>query len=59
VVIGGVLFGAVHLLLSGGLTSMVFATTFGFILAAGYERTENLTVPIIAHAGYWLVFVPL
>lgn len=59
VVIGGVLFGAIHLLLSGGLTSMVLTTIFGLILAAGYERTENLTVPIVAHATYWLVFVPL
>ena len=59
VVIGGVLFGAMHLLLSGGLASMALTTIFGLILAAGYERTENMAVPIVAHATYWLVFVPL
>lgn len=58
VLVGGLLFGGMHLLF-GGLDSLLLTTTFGFLLAAGYERTENLVVPIMAHAGYWLFFLPL
>ncbi|ESP89700.1 CPBP family intramembrane glutamic endopeptidase [Candidatus Halobonum tyrrellensis] len=59
VLVGGFLFGVMHLLIStGGIVSILFTSFFGILLAAGYERTENLTVPIMAHAGYWLVFLP-
>ncbi|WP_276682393.1 hypothetical protein [Haloquadratum walsbyi] len=36
----------------------MFTSIFGVLAAAGYERTENLIVPIMAHAGYWLMFSP-
>jgi len=57
VLVGGFLFGAIHLFLSGGLASLLLTSIFGVLLAAGYERTNNLVVPIIAHAGYWLMFI--
>ena len=56
VLVGGFLFGAIHLFLSGGLASLLLTSIFGVLLAAGYERTNNLVVPIMAHAGYWLIF---
>jgi CAAX amino terminal protease family. len=59
VLVGGLLFGGMHFLLSGGVISLLFTSIGGVLLAAGYERTDNLTVPILAHAGYWLVFVPM
>ena len=58
VLVGGLLFGGMHLLF-GGLVSLLLTTIFGLLLAASYERTENLVVPIMAHVGYWLFFVPL
>jgi membrane protease YdiL (CAAX protease family) len=58
VVVGGLLFGGIHLFFSGGPASLLFTSIFGLLLAAGYERTENLSVPIMAHAGYWLMFTP-
>lgn len=57
VLVGGFLFGGIHLFLSGGLASLLLTSIFGVLLAAGYERTNNLVVPIIAHAGYWLMFI--
>ncbi|ESS10017.1 MAG: putative metal-dependent membrane protease [uncultured archaeon A07HN63] len=59
VLVGGLLFGGMHIFLSRGLLSFLFTSIFGVLVAAGYERTENLTVPIMAHAGYWLIFSPL
>lgn len=59
VLVGGLLFGGMHFFLSGGVISLLFTSIGGVLLAAGYERTDNLTVPILAHAGYWLVFVPM
>ena len=59
ILVGGLLFGGMHLFLSGGLVSVLLLTILGLLLAAGYERTENLIVPIMAHAGYWLFFIPL
>lgn len=59
VLVGGLLFGGMHLFLSGGLASLLLTTIFGLLVAASYERTKNLVVPIMAHAGYWLLFVPL
>ena len=56
VLVGGFLFGGMHIFLSGGLVSLLFTSIFGVLAAAGYERTENLTVPIMAHAGHWLMF---
>ncbi|MDB2283179.1 CPBP family intramembrane metalloprotease (plasmid) [Halorubrum ezzemoulense] len=56
VLVGGFLFGGMHLFLSGGLGSLLLTSIFGVLLAAGYERTNNLVVPIMAHAGYWLIF---
>ncbi len=58
VLFGGFLFGGMHLFVSGGFVSLLFTSISGALLAAGYERTKNLIVPIIAHAGYWLVFIP-
>ena len=58
VLVGGLLFGGMHIFLSGGLISLLFTSIFGVLAAAGYERTENLIVPIMAHAGYWLMFSP-
>jgi membrane protease YdiL (CAAX protease family) len=58
VLVGGLLFGGMHLFLSGGVVSLLLTSIFGFLAAGGYERTENLTVPIMAHAGHWLMFVP-
>jgi hypothetical protein len=58
VLVGGLLFGAMHLLLQAGVVSLLLTSIFGFLLAGGYERTENLSVPIMAHAGYWLIFTP-
>jgi len=57
VLVGALLFGGMHLVFSG--VSGVLTTILGVLLAAGYERTENLTVPILAHAGYWLLWIPL
>ena len=57
VLVGGFLFGAIHLFFSGGLASLLLTSIFGVLLAAGYERTNNLVVPIMAHAGYWLMFI--
>ena len=59
VLIGGLLFGGMHLFLSGGVVSLLLTSIFGVLAAGGYERTENLTVPIIAHAGHWLMFTPI
>jgi membrane protease YdiL (CAAX protease family) len=59
VLVAGLLFGGMHLFLSGGVVSMLLTSIFGILAAAGYERTENLTVPIMAHAGHWLIFAPL
>ncbi|WP_256948914.1 CPBP family intramembrane glutamic endopeptidase [Halorubrum ezzemoulense] len=56
VLVGGFLFGGMHLFFSGGLGSLLLTSIFGVLLAAGYERTNNLVVPIMAHAGYWLIF---
>jgi membrane protease YdiL (CAAX protease family) len=56
VLVGGFLFGAMHLFLQGGVVSLLLTSIFGVLLAAGYERTNNLVVPIMAHAGYWLIF---
>ena len=55
VVVSGLLFGGIHLFLSAGVVSMITTTMFGFILGASYERTSNLTVPIMIHAGYWML----
>ncbi len=59
VLVGGLLFGGMHLFISGGLVSLLLTTIFGVLVAASYERTENLVVPIMAHAGYWLLFTPM
>lgn len=58
VLVGGLLFGGMHFFVSGGVDSLLFTSIAGVLLAAGYERTENLSVPILAHAGHWLVFAP-
>jgi membrane protease YdiL (CAAX protease family) len=55
VLVGALLFGGMHVFLSGGVVSLLFTSIFGAILGAAYERTENLAVPIIAHAGHWLL----
>jgi len=59
VLVGGLLFGGIHLFLSGGVVSLLLTSIFGVLAAGGYERTENLTVPIMAHAGHWLMFTPI
>lgn len=59
VLVSGLLFGCMHLFLSGGVVSLLLTSIFGVLAAAGYERTENLTVPILMHAGHWLLFSPL
>ncbi|MGQ3330692.1 lysostaphin resistance A-like protein [Halorubrum sp. FL23] len=59
VLVGGLLFGGMHSFLSGGLVSLLLTTILGLLVAASYERTKNLVVPIMAHAGYWLLIVPL
>ena len=59
VVIGGLLFGVMHLFLSGGIVSMLLTSIFGVLAASAYERSKNLTVPIMAHAGHWLVFTAI
>jgi len=48
-----------HLFLSGGFVSILFTSILGVLAAGAYERTKNLTVPIMAHAGYWLMFLPI
>ena len=58
VLVGGLLFGGMHLFLSGGVVSLLLTSIFGFLVAGGYERTKNLIVPIMAHAGHWLMFAP-
>lgn len=58
VLVGGLLFGGMHLFLSGGVVSLLLTSIFGFLAAGSYERTENLTVPIMAHACHWLLFAP-
>lgn len=55
VVVSGLLFGGIHLFLSAGVVSVITTVMFGFILGASYERTSNLTVPIMIHAGYWML----
>jgi len=59
VLIGGLLFGGIHLFLSGGVVSILFTSILGVLAAGAYEQTKNLTVPIMAHAGYWLMFLPI
>ena len=59
VLIGGLLFGGMHLFLSGGFVSILFTSILGVLAAGAYERTKNLTVPIMAHAGYWLAFTAI
>ena len=59
VLIGGLLFGGIHLFLSGGIVSILLTSILGVFAASAYERTKNLTVPIMAHAGYWLMFTPI
>jgi membrane protease YdiL (CAAX protease family) len=59
VLVSGVLFGGMHLFLSGGLESMVLTTAGGFVFAVSYEWTRNLLVPIVIHATYWLMFAPI
>ena len=59
VIIGGLLFGGIHLFFSGGVVSILLTSILGVLAASAYERTKNLTVPIMAHAGYWLVFIPI
>ncbi|ELZ39698.1 hypothetical protein C463_16681 [Halorubrum californiense DSM 19288] len=56
VLVSALLFGGIHVFLSGGFVSLLFTSIFGLILGAAYERTENLAVPILTHAGFWLVF---
>jgi membrane protease YdiL (CAAX protease family) len=58
VLVGGLLFGGMHLFLSGGIVSLLLTSIFGVLVAGSYERTQNLTVPIMAHASHWLMFVP-
>jgi membrane protease YdiL (CAAX protease family) len=58
VLIGGLLFGGMHLFLSGGIVSLLLTSILGVLAAGSYEQTQNLTVPIMAHAGHWLMFVP-
>jgi hypothetical protein len=53
VLIGGLLFGGMHLFLSGGIVSLLLTSIFGVLVAGSYERTQNLTVPIMAHASHW------
>jgi len=55
VLVGGLLFGGMHLFLSGGIVSMLLTSILGVLAAGAYERTQNLTVPIMAHASYWLI----
>lgn len=55
VVIGALLFGGMHFFLSGGLVSVIVTFCGGLLWGAGYERTKNLSVPMLAHAGYWLL----
>jgi hypothetical protein len=58
VLVGGLLFGGMHLFLSGGIVSLLLTSILGVLAAGSYEQTQNLTVPIMAHAGHWLMFVP-
>ena len=59
VLIGGLLFGGIHLFFSGGIVSILLTSILGVLAAGAYERTKNLTVPIMAHAGYWLMFTTI
>jgi membrane protease YdiL (CAAX protease family) len=56
ILIASVLFGVVHFVaLSGSgsrLPYIAVAAALGVVLGAVYERTENLAVPILIHAGY-------
>ena len=56
VVVASVLFGVVHwVALSGAgsrLTYIAVAAALGLVLGAVYEKTENLTVPILVHGVY-------
>jgi membrane protease YdiL (CAAX protease family) len=56
ILIASVLFGVVHYVaLSGSgsrLPYIAVAAALGVVLGAVYERTENLAVPILVHAGY-------
>jgi membrane protease YdiL (CAAX protease family) len=54
VVLGASLFGAMHFLLSGGVSSLLLTGAGGLVFAAAYERTDNLVVPVAIHALYWL-----
>jgi hypothetical protein len=58
IAISAVLFGLIHLVLSGGVASFVTTSLSGFALATAYERTDNLLVPIGMHGMFWLM-VPL
>lgn len=55
VLVSGLLFGGIHLFLSSGVVSVITTAIFGFLLGASYERTSNLAVPIMIHAGYWML----
>jgi len=59
VLIGGLLFGGIHLFFSGEIVSILLTGILGVLAASAYERTKNLIVPIMAHAGYWLMFIPI
>jgi membrane protease YdiL (CAAX protease family) len=60
VVLASALFGVAHwLALTGGgsrLTYVAIAAILGVVLAASYELSENLTVPIVIH-GLWNAFL--
>lgn len=56
ILIASVLFGIVHFVALSGSGSRIpyiaVAAALGVVLGAVYERTENLAVPILVHAGY-------
>lgn len=55
VVLGALLFGLMHLVVSQGVPSLVLTAAGGLAFATAYERTDNLVVPASMHALYWVV----
>ncbi|WP_135851857.1 CPBP family intramembrane glutamic endopeptidase [Halorussus salinus] len=52
--ISALLFGGMHFLLSGGVSSLLLTAVGGLSFTIPYERTRNLVVPILIHGLYWL-----
>lgn len=58
-ILGSLLFGFMHAFTSSGLTSWILVGIGWLPIAAAYERTDNLLVPILIHIGIWLVVTPM